>query len=154
LVTSGDALEQITGAQERLAVTVEEMNKLLHSLVGQVNWQECYLDLVVTQGQYTVRETVEAAATGKMHLQHLWGTEAFKVRWNSWRAAFDKHIGQYTAASSIQREATGKDTTNKGEGMSKGKGKEQEIVVEEEMLDADSEEVESEGEDEDMEEIE
>jgi hypothetical protein len=89
-----------------------------------------------------------------MHLQHLWGTKAFKVWWNNWQAAFDKHVGQYTAASSIQQEAAGKDTTDKGEGMSKGKGKEREIVVEEETLDADGEEAESEGEDEDMEEME
>jgi hypothetical protein len=67
-----------------LAVAAEEMNKLLRSLVEQVDWQERYLDLVVTQGKFTVRETVEAAAAGKMHLQHLWGTEAFKVWWNNW----------------------------------------------------------------------
>jgi hypothetical protein len=50
MVTSGDTLEQIAGVQERLAVTAEESNRLLHSLMGQVDQQECYLDLVVTQG--------------------------------------------------------------------------------------------------------
>jgi hypothetical protein len=80
MVTSGNTLERTAGAQERLVVAMEESNKLLHSLMGQVNWQEHYLDLVVTQGQFTVQETVGAMATGKMYLQHLWGTEAFKVR--------------------------------------------------------------------------
>jgi hypothetical protein len=54
MVTSGNTWEQIAGVQERLAVAVEESNRLLCSLVGQVDWQEHYLDLVVTQGQFTV----------------------------------------------------------------------------------------------------
>jgi hypothetical protein len=92
---------------------------------------------------------------GKMHLQHLWGTEAFKVRWNNWQVAFDKHVGQYIVASSFQQEAAGREPTDKGEGTSKGKGKEwEQVVEEEETLDADGEEAESEGEDDDMEEVE
>jgi hypothetical protein len=70
--------------------------------------------------------------------------------------AFNKHISQYTAALSIQWEATGREPTDKGEGMSKGKGKERELarVVEEETLDAEGEEeVESGGEEEEMEEV-
>jgi hypothetical protein len=90
-----------------------------------------------------------------MHLQHLWGTEAFKVQWNNWRVAVDKHVSQYTTVLSIQQEAVGRELTDKREGTSKGKGKEWELVVEEEeTLDADREEMESEGEDDDMEEVE
>jgi hypothetical protein len=43
MVASGNALERIGGAQERLAATAEESTRLLHSLMGQVDWQECLL---------------------------------------------------------------------------------------------------------------
>jgi hypothetical protein len=150
LVSNGDALERIAGAQERLAAAAEETASLLRSLVRQVDRQERYLDLVVTQGQFNVRETAEAAAAGKMYLQHIWGTAEFKSRWSNWREAFDKHVGQYTAVSSLQREAAERESMDKGEGTSKGKGKgKAREVVEEDTLDADGEEAESEGEDED-----
>jgi hypothetical protein len=154
-VISGDALERIAHAQERLAAAAEESTRLLRALVEQQGRQEAYLDVLASHGEYSMLGAAEAAAAGKMHLEHLWGVEPFRKRWGAWRKSFEKNVSGLTPVSVLRRSFQEAREMDKGEGTSKGKGKEKaREVVEEETLDADGEEAESGGEDEDMEETE
>jgi hypothetical protein len=123
-VVSGDTLERIAHAQERLAAATEESTRLLCALVGQQDRQEAYLDVLASQGEYAMLGAAEAAAARKMHLEHLWGVELFKRRWGTWRKGFEKNIGGLVPVLVLHRSFEETREMGKEEGTSKGKGKE------------------------------